>query len=67
LGKVYFQGGDLERARHQFEETIRLQPKLAAGHYDLAMVLQKQGKTDAAAQELRAAQEADGAGSMQKP
>src|SRR5260370_23829915 len=62
LGGIYFQRGELERARHQFQETIRLQPKLPSGHYNLAMVLQKQGKTNEAAQELRAAQEADGSG-----
>jgi len=62
LGMVYAQRGDLEAARRQFEETIRLQPKLAAAHYNLGLVLQKQGKTSEAEQELKAAQELEGAG-----
>ena len=60
LGGIYLQRGELERARRQFQETIRLQPKLASAHYKLALVFEKQGKTDAAAQEFRAAQEAEG-------
>jgi len=61
LGMVYLQRGDLERARPQFVEAIRLEPKLASAHYNLAVVFQKQGKTEEAAQELRAAQEAESA------
>ena len=59
------QRGDLEPARRQFEETIRLQPKLASAHYNLALIFQKQGKTDAAEQEFRAAKAAEG--SIHKP
>jgi choline-sulfatase len=68
LGMVYLQRDELARAREQFVETIRLQPNLAPAHYNLALVLQKQGKTQEAAQELRAAKEAESAGkALHKP
>jgi Tfp pilus assembly protein PilF len=59
LGGIYLQGGELERARHQFEEAIRLQTKFAQAHYNLGLVLQKQGKSEEAAREFQAALEAE--------
>ena len=59
LGGIYLQRGELEPARHQFEEAIRLQTNFAAAHYYLGLVFQKQGKSEEAEREFRAAKEAE--------
>jgi Tfp pilus assembly protein PilF len=56
---VYLQSGRLEQARSELEQAIRLQPKFAWAHYNLALVLKKQEKKDDAKRELRAALKAD--------
>ncbi|MFC1727424.1 tetratricopeptide repeat protein [Patescibacteria group bacterium] len=52
LGILYFNQENLERAEFHFRQAIRIFPKSAAGHYNLAQVLQLRGKTGAAEREI---------------
>ena len=56
---MYLQRGDLERARAELQEAIRLEPKFALAHFNLALVFQKEAKIEEAEGELRAALRAD--------
>jgi tetratricopeptide (TPR) repeat protein len=50
---LYLQGGDAERAASHFRESIRLNPKVAATHYNLGLALSMQRKLDEAAAAFR--------------
>jgi Tfp pilus assembly protein PilF len=67
LGMIYLQRAELDPARRQFEETVKLQPGMGSAHYNLALIYQKQGKTDAAEREFRAAKDASGPNSIHRP
>jgi hypothetical protein len=43
---LYLQGGDAERAASHFRESIRLNPKVAATHYNLGLALTRGGRVD---------------------
>jgi tetratricopeptide (TPR) repeat protein len=49
-----------ERARQAFEKAIELDPRLAAAHVNLALVLAQVGQTDAAARHLEKAVQIEG-------
>ena len=59
MGSLYLQRGALEGAQYEFQEAVKLQPKFAWAHYNLALVLQPRGRNQEAAQDLRAALQAD--------
>jgi predicted Zn finger-like uncharacterized protein len=48
LGEAYLLQGNDRLAQKEFEETLRLDPELASGHFNLANVLRKQAKYDQA-------------------
>ncbi|MBW1873051.1 MAG: zinc-ribbon domain-containing protein, partial [Deltaproteobacteria bacterium] len=48
LGEAYLLQGNDRLAQKEFEETLRLDPELASGHFNLANVLRRQSKFDAA-------------------
>ena len=59
LGSVYLRKGNLERARDEFTEAVRLAPESAWAHYNLGLVFRGQGRSDEAAHEFRLALASD--------
>ena len=51
------QSGDLRKAEGEFSNAVRLKPGYAEAHYNLALVLQKEGKDAASQAELAKAYE----------
>jgi Tfp pilus assembly protein PilF len=58
-GTVYVMAGDRERARHEFEEALAINPAIARAHSSLAVIDAEQGRTDAALADWRRAIELD--------
>ncbi len=48
LGTYFSQQGDLDRARQEFAEALRLEPQRAEAHYNLANIFFRQGNLKAA-------------------
>lgn len=48
LGTYFSQQGDLERAREEFAEALRLEPQRPEAHYNLANILFRQGEAETA-------------------
>lgn len=59
LARLLAATGDLDGARHELEEVVALEPKLAWAWLDLARISEKIGALDGALDEARAAAEAD--------
>ena len=55
LGGLYLRSGDRQRARAEFEETIRLNPQSPWGYYNLGLVFLRNGMKEDAAAQLRKA------------
>jgi tetratricopeptide (TPR) repeat protein len=53
LGTIKFQQNDLDRSAVFFEEAIKLEPRLLGAHLNLANVYAAQGKSKAAAEQVR--------------
>jgi arylsulfatase A-like enzyme/tetratricopeptide (TPR) repeat protein len=51
LGIVYFGKGDIPRAESEIRRALELAPDLKFGHYNLAQILERQGRVDEAAEE----------------
>jgi len=54
LASIYLKRGELNLARSELTEAIHCQPQFVSAHFNLALVLQKEGKRDEAANEFRA-------------
>jgi Flp pilus assembly protein TadD len=52
---LHAEAGHLDRTAHHFAETVRVQPELAAAHYNLGNVLFRQGRHTEAVESLRKA------------
>lgn len=55
LGTFFSQQGDLDRAKEEFAEALRLEPQRAEAHYNLANILLRQGDLAAAERGYREA------------
>ena len=63
LGRAYVESGDVSRALEEFNRAVEIRPDYAHGHYNLAMLLMRQG--DLAAAERHFEQSAAGLRSTQ--
>jgi tetratricopeptide (TPR) repeat protein/mono/diheme cytochrome c family protein len=52
---LHAEAGHLDRTAHHFAETVRVQPELAAAHYNLGNALFRQGRYTEAVESLRKA------------
>jgi tetratricopeptide (TPR) repeat protein len=59
MGILYVRLNRLEEAEPFFREALRFDPSFAPGHYQLGALLEKQGKTSQAIEELKRAGELD--------
>jgi Flp pilus assembly protein TadD len=57
LGLVLLQSGDAAAAGNEFREAVRLKPRYAEAHYNLALSLHQQGKEAESSAELEKAYE----------
>ncbi len=53
LGSVYLRSNDLEPAQKEFQSAIKFGPDAAIFHYNLSLVLRKEGKRLEEERELR--------------
>jgi protein O-mannosyl-transferase len=59
MGNLWFDRGDLPRARSHYLESLRIKPDYAEGHNNLAMVLMREGRSEEAAVHYREAIKAE--------
>jgi len=59
LGSALFSRGQVEQAREQFEEALRIRPRYATAHYNLGVLLAVTGRDEGAVEHYRKAIAAD--------